>query len=862
MTARLSLLVLLFASPLFGNETETLTFERDVRPILKAQCFQCHGEEKELKAGLDMRLVKLMAKGSENGPVFVAGKSADSLLFKHVRSGEMPPKDELQLPEEEVAIIGRWIDEGAKTAAPEPTILPEPGELIITDAERNHWSFRPIRKPATGDSVDFFLERKLKKNGLTFSPQADAVTLIRRATFDLVGLPPTAAEVTTFQKDFKADPDKAFTTLLDRLLESPHYGERWGRHWLDVAGYADSEGYNDRDVERVDAWRFRDYVIDSFNKDKPWKDFILEQIAGDELIKATHYTASDLANASDDALEKMTATGFVRLAPDGTYAGSADAELAQKEVITETIKIVSSSLLGMTVGCAECHHHRFDPIPQEDFYRMRAIFAPVYNTEKWLGPRSRRVSKWEPGAKEKADKLEAEAKVWGDKYLKEMERVVLVIFERELEKIPEDKREFARKAYETEEKERTPEQALFLRETYPAVNVKRTVLHLFLSKYEDGEELSKLYLKYNDKVQEIRKSKPEPDYIRVAAEIPGKAPVTHVFYRGDMNSPEEEPVTPGGFTVLAKEAGANLFPENNKDIPTTGRRLAYAQYLTSGNHPLVARVLVNRFWLHHFGEGLVNTPGEFGTRSRGPSHPELLDFLAAEFMEKGWSLKDFHRQVMNSKAYRQTSTRHQKGEDIDPDNRLLWRMPVRRLEAETLRDAILAVNGRLKLDLHGEPLVVKEDDGGLFSVAGGIVSEDGKELRRSIYIQQRRTQPVTMLEAFDAPRMEPNCELRQSSTVATQSLAMMNGTFMLRETGEFAKHLIGDGKETKENADLAKAAWRAAFSVEPSIEKTEQLAAFLKTQQEIFKKEKNPQEQALATLCQVLLKTNAFLYVD
>lgn len=862
MTGRLSSLFLFFVAPLTAADTGVLTFEEDVRPILKAQCFQCHGEEKDVEAGLDLRLVKLMAKGSKNGPVLSPGNSADSLFFQHAESGEMPPREEVRLSDEEVAVIGQWIDQGAKTAKPEPSVLPEPGELIITDAERDHWSFRPIVMPSEGEEVDFFLEQKLSEKGLGFSPSADARTLIRRAHFDLIGLPPTGHEVASFEEEFSVDPEAAFAALVDRLLESPHYGERWGRHWLDVAGYADSEGYNDKDFERVDAWRYRDYVIASLNKDKPWDQFIIEQLAGDELVKATHYNAADLVNESDDALEKLTATGFIRMAPDGTYNVTDDLEIAQKEVLTETVKIVSSSLLGLTVGCAECHHHRFDPISQEDFYRMRAIFAPVYNTEKWLGPRSRQIAKWAPGEKEKADELEAEAKVWGDKYLAEMERVVKVVFERELEKIPESKRDFARKAYETDPKERNEEQTLFLTEQYPAVNVKRTVLHLFLAKYEDGEELAKLYKEYNEKVTELRNAKPEPDYIRVAAEIPGRIPETRVFFRGDLNSPEGDPVSPGGVTVLAKQSNANLFPSDNKDLATSGRRLAYARYLTSGEHPLVARVLVNRFWMHHFGAGLVDTPGEFGSRSKGASHPELLDFLAARFMESGWSLKDFHRLVMNTEAYRQASVRTEEGEAVDPGNRLLWRMPVRRLEAETLRDAILSVNGRLKTELFGEPLVVKEDDGGLFSVAGGEVSEDGKELRRSIYIQQRRSQPVTMLEAFDAPQMEPNCELRQSSTVATQSLAMMNSAFILRETTEFAKHVIEKVGGQEDSAALAREAWRSAFATDPSAERQSQLVAFLDSQEAVFEKEEDFKQKALATLCQVLLETNAFLYID
>ncbi|MEX2580280.1 MAG: DUF1553 domain-containing protein [Verrucomicrobiales bacterium] len=843
-------------------------FETDVRPVLKANCFHCHGEEEKLKGGLDLRLVALMRRGSDSGPVVEPGDRAASPLYRMLAEGEMPPKKEQQLDAEEIELIGRWIDAGAKTIHAEPETLPEPGQFFVTPVERRHWSFQPIEKPSVPSNdhehpVDAFLAEALAAKNLGFSESADRATLIRRASFDLLGLPPEPDDVAAFLAD---DEPGAWERVVDRLLASPRYGERWARHWLDVAGYSDSEGYNDKDTIRPDAWHYRDYVVRSLNEDKPWDRFLTEQLAGDELVGATHANAQGLANRDAEAREMLTATAFLRLAPDGTGSKPDDPEHAKNAVVTETVNIVSSSLFGLTVGCAECHDHRFDPIPQEDFYRMRAVFAPVYDTENWRAPNARRAALVSEEDKARADELEAEAKEATKQQIAEMERVVGIIFERELEKLPESERAFAREAYETPAGERTPEQAAFLKDEHPSVNVRRAFLHLFVNKYEDGDELKKKYEALAEKAKEIRSRKPEPDYIRVATEDTKHVPETRLFHRGDFLSPEGDPIQPAGLEVL----GAPPIAADDPELPTTGRRLAYAKHLVSGEHPLVSRVLVNRFWMHHFGRGIVATPGEFGMRSTGPSHPELLDWLAADFAENGWSLKRFHRLVLTSRAWRQKSARRADGLAVDADNTLVWRMPVQRLEAETVRDAILSVSGRLKPTLYGAPVPVSENEGGLFSVGGGETSEDGQEFRRSLYVQQRRTAPVAMLQAFDAPQMEPNCERRVSSTVAVQALELMNGYFSLAESEAFAKRVLADCGEASEAGDRAARAWELAFGTKPDGRTLAELTDYLARQEAVLppRKESKTQEAAgsdtlaLASLCQVFFKTNRFLYAD
>jgi hypothetical protein len=841
-----------------------LTYEHDIRPILKSNCFDCHGEQEKLSGGLDLRLRGLILKGGDSGPSISPGHPEKSLLVEYVSSGEMPPGEELRLSAEEVALISRWIAQGAQIQTAEPASTPKPGEFFITEQERQHWSYRPIRKPpipaspaalSGGNPIDAFIAARQAEKGLSFSPEAERIQLVRRASFDLLGLPPSQEEVATFLAD---NSPNAYERLIDRLLDSPQYGEHWGRHWLDIAGYADSEGYTDADEIRPDAWRYRDYVVNAFNADKPWNEFIIEQLAGDELAKATTASATTLANRDDRLCELLTATGFLRMAPDGTGSKPMDPVLAQNQVITETIKILSSALLGQTVGCAECHDHRFDPIPQEDFYRLRAIIAPVFDHENWRVPGARRVGLLSAEDQAKSAALEAEAKKVEAQYLEKLDGTIKVIFDRVLATIPEEKRDFARKAHETDPKQRTPEQKTLIEEQYPMLNISRGSLYLYLDRYPDGKELKAGYEKLSKQVLEIRERKPKPEYIRIASEDVKHVPITHLFFRGDVTSPEKAAISPAGLTVLS-HLWTTSIAEDDPALPSSGRRLAYARRLTDGTHPLTARVLINRFWMHHFGQAFVASTGDFGVRASPPTHPDLMDWLASDFMEHGWRLKRLHRLIMTSRTYRQSSLRQAKQEAIDSDNELLWRMPVRRLEAEAVRDAILLISGSLDARPGGAPMPVVVTEGGIIDVESTPAAN-----RRSLYIQARRSQPVDMLEAFDAPSMEPNCERRTVSTVPTQSLALLNDQFVLRQAEAFADRILGATPDRVSPQEQLRKAWMLAYQREPRAEELKVLLPYLEQQQKDFTaaRVRQPQRAALASLCQVIFGSNEFLYVD
>ncbi len=859
-----------------------LTFERDVRPILKKNCFMCHGEGEKLKGGVDLRLRRLMLGKTKDGePVLTPGKPAASEIVQVLRHGEMPEKGKPLAPEQ-IALIEQWVLQGAKTARAEPAEVPK---YYITEEERAFWAFQPIRRidpPKVKNTalvrtpVDAFLLAKLEAAGLGFNPEADRETLLRRVTLDLTGLPPTSEELETFLADKNPD---AYERMVERALASPHYGERWGRHWLDVAGYADSDGYTDADPVRPWSYQFRDYVIRSLNADKPFDQFIREQLAGDEMVK------QPFKNLTPDDVDKLTATAFLRMVPDGTASAVAsEQKTARNAVVAETIKVVSSSLLGMTVGCAQCHDHRLDPIPQTDYYAMRAIFEPALDTENWRLPGARLVSLMTDAERAQAAEVEKEAKVIDEQRKVKEDEFIEKVLTWELEKKPEEVREPLRTAYRTEVKMRTPEQLKLLKD-HPTINqLSGGSLYLYDRTYNTKHEAE---LKvFTEKSTEIRKRKPAEKFIPILSELAAAKtlPATFVFHRGDVLSPREK-VTPGELTVLAS-FHASCIPEKSPALATSGRRLAFAQSLTDGKHPLTTRVLVNRVWHHHFGRGIVASLGDFGHIGERPTHPELLDWLASEFVAQGWSLKKLHRLVLTSAAYRQSSVRVPEKDRADPDNRLLGRMNSRRLEAETIRDAMLTVNGKINLKMFGAPVPIMSDEDGQIVVgvdtndtagrpSGKFVPLNGEEFRRSLYIQMRRTKPIGMLEAFDLPRMEPNCELRNASTVATQSLAMMNGDFTITQSKYFAERVVHEaGSEVEAQV---KRAWLLAFGRAPSEADLKNSTAFLTKQTALFQanplqlpppakgKEAPPTEppmQALTTLCQALLTSNQFLYVD
>lgn len=841
-----------------------VSFEKDVRPILKAHCFHCHGEEEKLGGGLDLRLKRLMLTGGESGPAIVAGQPDGSLLVDYLTSGLMPPEDVAVRPtEDEITTIVNWIASGAAVEGPEPATIDR--GFYITNQERQFWSFKPVVRPSlphvkdqtrAANEIDLFLLEKLESADLSFSGQASKEVLVRRAYLDLTGLPPTPSQVEHFMLDSQPD---AYVRLIDDLLSSPRYGERWGRHWLDAAGYADSEGQTDSDAERPWAFFYRDYVVSSFNQGKPYDQFIREQIAGDELVGA------DRSNLSPEQVEQLTGTGFLRMVSDGTGAGAGSDE-GRNAVVSETVKMVSSSLTGLTVGCAQCHNHRYDPISQKDYYRIRAIFEPALNWKSWVTPQNRKVSLYTSADREAKAKAEEEIKSIEAERVKKQQAYIDATFEKEIAKLPEDVQQAVREAHTAAGKDRTDEQKALIKK-YPSTVVTPGNLYLFDRAASDDLKT------YTEKQTKLREALKPEEFLRVLTEPAGEPPVTYVFSRGNFDSPLDA-VEPGELSVISGLASMEI-PHNAEQVNTTGRRTAFAELLTSGNHPLVSRVMVNRVWAHHFGTGIVDTPGDFGFLGGRPTHPELLDWLADEFVQSGWDIKQLHRIIMTSTAYQQTSNRNAQGNQIDRQKRLLWSMPVRRLESEAVRDGILAVSGMLDEQMAGVPVPVMADITGQWVIGkenlnagrpGPVIDMKGQQYRRSLYVQVRRSRPLAVLEPFDLPELAPNCTKRPSSTVPTQSLELLNSDFVTAQSRFFAVKLT---KQSQDIEHQVSQAWRTAFGKEITDEEKEEAISFVTEMQEVLTKEyesrqlnDDPIIDAVAVFCQALLSSNQFLYIE
>ncbi|RLS54940.1 MAG: DUF1553 domain-containing protein [Planctomycetota bacterium] len=858
---------LLGSVPLVADDSP-VRFESDVRPIFKTHCFHCHGEEEKIEGNLDLRLVRSLIKGGDSGAGLVAGQPVESLILQRVVKGEMPPKGK-RLSDKEIATLTKWVEQGALTARPEPEALPMGQEF--TEEERHYWAFQPVTRPSlpgvkqlalVANPIDRFLLAKLETEGQTFSPEADRATLVRRLSFDLLGLPPTPELMTEMTADTRPD---WYERLVDRMLADPAYGERWGRHWLDPVGYADSDGYVEDDPVRPWAFRYRDYVIRSLNADKPLSEFIIEQLAGDEVLNGA------LPHASEENTDRLVATGFLRMAPDGTGAGGVDQNTARNDVMAETIKIVSTTLLGMTVGCAQCHEHRYDPISQADYYRVRAIFEPALDWKNWRDKNARLISLWTAGDYETADKNNKELAEAQKKYEMDLDAIVNEVFEREVGKVAAEKQTLAREAKPLAADKRTPEQTQLYKDL-PSLNVDRGSVYLYEQKRV--ADLNKA----NEKNQaDIRAKRPPDNFVACLTEPTEHVPPTHLFSRGDFNQPRQV-VPPGDLSVLPEP---NVVPENDPHVTTSGRRLAWAKHLAGGQHPLVARVLVNRVWMHHFGRGIVATPGDFGRLGEPPSHPELLNWLASELVSSGWSLKHLQRAIVTSTAYRQSSKQRPELVALDPDNRLLGRMSVRRLEAEAIRDAMLVVTGSHSQAMYGPPAPVNPDEVGQIIIGkatrdgNGLLvaaaNDDPDQYRRSLYIQVRRSQPLGMIEPFDIAATAPNCELRRSSTAAPQSLLMMNNAAVLRFAERFAARVAAVAGD--DDSRQAEVAWQLAYGVAPVEAEVAGARELLATTKAHFEQVASaapaeqkptvpPAQQALAVYCQALLSSNRFLYVD
>ncbi|MFO0953388.1 MAG: PSD1 and planctomycete cytochrome C domain-containing protein [Isosphaeraceae bacterium] len=826
-------------------------FERDVLPVLKARCLKCHGEAHR-KGGLSLRTPAAMLDGGDNGPAFVRGKADESLIVEQVESGAMPPGKSPKLSPAEVATIKSWVAAGA----------PSDGSAAAdksTDEDAIHWAFRPPARPAVpavpgaANAIDAFLLARLREQNLEFSPEADRRTLIRRATYDLWGLPPTEEEVDAFLADRAPD---AYERLVDRLLASPRYGERWGRHWLDIAGYADSEGILAADHVRSAAWRYRDWVVRAFNADVPYDRFLRLQIAGDEI--ADYWKAYRNEKAlSPEVVDALEATGYLRCAGDTSrpdFVNIKNAPGYYYQTLDDTVKIVASSVMGLTLQCARCHSHKYDPVTQAEYYRVQAVFMSGYRPMQWVPQVERRRS-------DATAAQEAEAKTLNESIDRAVARRTAALdalrnafaarlFEERLATLPVSEREDVRKAIEADPAKRTPAQKNFVQKYQARLTPSpRAVLDLMARNAPRDRDIIRSLEALNTTDSARRKSFSE---IRAFYDLPGEAK-TPILQRGDYLKPGQE-VSPGVVRSLATPEPFRWSPPA-KDAPTSGRRRAFAEWLTQPGHPLTARVLVNRVWLHHFGEGIVATPDNFGVKGEPPSHPELLDWLATEFVRQGWSLKTLHRMMMTSAAYRQSSRddpqKNALARSTDPENRLLWRQRLRRLEAEALRDAVLCVAGTLNPAAGGPPVpMVGRAD-------GEVVAPEGPEgARRSVYLQVRRSQPLTFLQVFDQPVMETNCTRRSTSTVSSQALSLLNSEFLSRQAERLAARVLREAPSDPSGRAVLLAFGRPATDRERTL-----LTAYLARQGPDSKDAATP-PAALVDVCQMLLSSNEFAYVD
>ena len=668
---------------------------------------------------------------------------------------------------------------GVGPAAADQPQVEESAEF--TEAERNHWSFHPVstldvpRFEESSDRqwadspIDAFILAKLKDASLDPSPPADRATLIRRLTFDLTGLPPTPKDVAAFQADDRPD---AVGRLVDRLLASPRYGERWGQHWLDVVRFAESEGF-EYDRHLAGAWMYRDYVIHAFNADKPYDHFVIEQIAGDELAEDVEVVIAEEPLLESPEQAGRIAAGFHRLGPVRRNAGNAEVAFSRNEVLTERTDVIGLAFLGLTVGCARCHDHMFDAIRQSDYYRLQAYLAQTYARDLPLT----------------------------------------------------DAETYRRWQAQTD-----------------SVQERIGQLKDRLSQAGGAEEE-----RLREQINELKQQLPEPlpTMFSVGNQSENRT-VIRLLDRGDETSPGQTlGMRPLG--VLVADDAPELDPALEKP------KLRLARWITRPDHPLTARVLVNRVWQYHFGRGIVSTPNDFGINGQPPSHPELLDWLTGEFVRSGWSLKSLHRLILRSRVYGQSSRSDSEapGLEIDPQNKLLWRFSRRRLSAEEIRDALLAVTGRLNQSIGGESVMVPVD-GDLVGLLYDpeqwqVTSSSAEHRRRTIYLIAKRNLRLPFLEVFDQPDLQISCACREQSTHAPQALELVNGELANSLADSFAAGLT---KAAGDDVDrLIELAFRQVTGRPPSRAQKALAARFV-------------EEQPLREFALAMFNLNAFLYVE
>ncbi|RUL83388.1 PSD1 and planctomycete cytochrome C domain-containing protein [Tautonia sociabilis] len=803
-----------------ANAGQADFFVESVRPILERSCFRCHGGAGKTRGGLDLTTRAGVLKGGDLGPAIDVEEPSASLLLEAIRYEglEMPPTGKLD--QADLDILTRWVELGApydeEHSSPAPA--PEEDDEAISEEDRQFWSFQPVRRPEVPsvhrqdwvrDPIDAFILRGLEEAGLEPAPEASRETLIRRLSSDLLGLPPTPEEVEAFVEN---DSPLAYEELVDRLLSSPHYGERWGRHWLDVVRFAETNSF-ERDNDKPAAWRYRDYVIESFNEDKPYDRFVREQLAGDEL--------------EDASAESIIATGFYRL---GAWDDEPTDRLqARFDELDDIITTTAQAFLGLTINCARCHDHKIDPIPQRDYYRFLAFVANLkpysYDPSHILTE----IASDEERAEH--DRLQQDR----ERREAEINAALAPIEARLLESVPEPRRSML--------KEGTFEQ-------------RRHVLDGIAERDLSPEELSS----YRELIRQWQEIPPVPPLpTALSAREPGpEAPETFVLIRGSAHAPGD-PVSPGFPEVLG--APDPVFETPTEGAASSGRRRALADWIASEENPLTARVMVNRVWHYHFGRGIVRTPNDFGFQGAMPTHPELLDWLAAEFMAGGWRLKPLHKRIVMSSTYRMSSKGNPEALADDPTNDLLWRFDLRRLSAEEIRDAMLAVTGVLNPKMGGPGFYSRIPKAYLAGQsrpgAGWGDSPAEERARRSVYIHVKRSLVTPILASFDAADTDFSCPVRFATTQPTQALSTLNGELLHEQAAALADRVRQEAGP--ESDDRVRRALALVLCREPTADEVARGVGFM----EALRSEDGVEpDRAFELFCLMALNLNEFIYID
>ena len=855
----------------------TPTFQHDVLPLMQQRCIACHGEP--ASAGLDLRTLDAVMQGSSGGPAVEPGDPESSVLWKKIASDAMPVGAD-PLSTEEKRLIREWIEKGQFPKRDREAEEASAVARALEDAE-GVWAFEsPVKQSApevenAGQArtpIDAFVLKKLEDAGTSLNPEAARTTLIRRAYLDLTGLPPSPEDVSAFAEDHSP---RAYEDLIDRLLDSPAYGERWARHWMDVAGYADGNGFLG-DEPRTHAWQYRDWVIRALNDDMPYDEFLIAQIAGDQV--ADWRPGEPL---SAEAADLLRATGFLRLTADGTDNQTIYQIDKQWDAFHMMTEVTTEAVMGINMNCVRCHDHKFDPFLQKDYYRIMAIYRPVFDPDpvfpppaetNWL-PANVGSGSWPARFLLNADQraidrfIEAQTASPTRSEVKAKQAEVTADWRRkQYQELDEPLRSRLLAILDTPSEERAASETALLGEQEARFRIS-------------AEELAALYpdfaaMKAEHERNDARAKAIRPEMIWAAWDVTTEPATQHVLMRGSYESPGD-PVEPGVPVILDDPSDPFTIPEQPEGSFHTGRRLAFAKWLTKPDHPLTARVIANRVWQYHFGEGIVATPDDFGSQGAPSTHPELLDWLAVSLIEHDWSLKWLHRQIMTSNVYRQSSKVSDAKYLLDEPNKLLGRWQPRRLEAEAIRDSILQVSGMLNRTMYGDPIALcSAEDGNFLPERSGRI--DGQKIsgfefdpppceepdgelapsrdpnRRSIYLQIRREAAAGFLEAFDQPLMDTNASVRFRSAVPKQALSSLHNPLTMD-----ASKRLAERARTEAGDDLV-AQVRRAIELTYSRPATEQEVAFGFSQIE----KHDDEAKGLRLFCQALLGSSEFLYLN